>query len=131
MKTLLSFLKNLFVALPIVGVGVVSMLFIIERTPSAQSAVLPYYGGMRTAVIPCACSGNSAIILLDYSTNAPLTLVYQEGVSKLFLNQNIYGTYLLGSYTPGGGSCWMAGSPCWMYPTDGIMDSAPGAGTSL
>lgn len=131
MITIAPFFKNFFFGISTVSIGTVLVVLILAQTPEAHSAVLPYFGGNQVSVVPCTCSGGTTINLLDYGTNTIIPLIYQPGVSKLYLNQNIYGTFLLGSYTPGGGSCWMAGSPCWIYPTGGIMNSAPGTGTSL
>jgi hypothetical protein len=58
-----------------------------------------------------------------------LALVY-DGSSKLYSNNNIYGTYLLGSYSNGGQCQYYVVEDCVDMNSDGKFDSNPGTGTS-
>ena len=89
------------------------------------------YGGQNIFELTCTCSANTLVSLYDYTSSSLLRLVYQPGVSRLYDNQNIYGSYLLGSYQKGAGMCRMVVGPtCVAISSDGQMGSAPGSGTS-
>jgi|SRR3989344_312502 len=105
----------------------VSLTFSSARPVNAQS----YFGGLRVLTMVCTCSANFLIYVLDYATNRVLALVYQPGASLLYSFYNIYGTYLLGSYTPGAGQCQMyVGTSCTQINSDGMLNALPGTGTS-
>jgi hypothetical protein len=90
-----------------------------------------YFGGMKIMSLMCTCSGNQLIYIQNYSSNGGgmLALIY-DGSGRLFSNNNIYGTYLLGSYSSGG-ECQMISYPeCYTINSDGKFDSNPGTGTS-
>ncbi len=88
-----------------------------------------YFGGMRTSALSCTCSGNMLIYINTYGNGGGVLALTYDGSGRLFSNNNIYGTYLLGSYTPGG-NCLMTGDPCTTVTSDGRFDSMPGTGTS-
>lgn len=89
-----------------------------------------YFGGMKTGTFMCTCSGNQLIYINNYAGGGMLTLLY-DGSARLFANNNIYGTYLLGSYSSGGGQCtYYVGEDCVEMSSDGKFDSNPGTGTS-
>lgn len=90
------------------------------------------YGGQRVYTMTCTCSGNLLVYIYDYRTKSILSLIYQEGASVLYRNFNIYGaTYLLGTYSSGGGSCQIyVGEDCVTLNSSGQMGSQPGTGTS-
>ena len=89
-----------------------------------------YFGGMKTMSLVCTCSGNMLIYINDYAGGGSLALIY-NGSARLFSNNNIFGTYLLGSYSPGSGQCQMISYPkCIDINSDGAFDSNPGTGTS-
>ncbi len=89
-----------------------------------------YFGGMKTMTLICTCSGNQLIYINNYAGGGSLALLY-NGSGRLFSNNNIYGTYLLGSYSSGGGECKMISYPeCYSVSSDGSFDSNPGTGTS-
>lgn len=94
-----------------------------------QVRAATYFGGMKTAMLSCTCSGNTLIYINNYATGSQLALIY-DGSGRLFSNNNIFGTYLLGSYSPGG-SCRVGAEPyCDTVNADGRFNSMPGTGTS-
>lgn len=119
--------KNLTLSILIVSFAFlsVSIGFGKSRVMAAQ-----YFGGMKTMTLTCTCSGNTLIYINDYAGGGSLALLY-NGSGRLFSNNNIYGTYLLGSYSSGGGECKMIAYPeCYSVSSDGSFDSNPGTGTS-
>lgn len=95
----------------------------------ATRADASYFGGMKTMTFMCTCTGNQLIYINDYAGGGSLALIY-DGSARLFSNNNIYGTYLLGSYS-GGGQCeYYVGEDCVEMSSDGSFDSNPGTGTS-
>ncbi len=89
------------------------------------------YGGLNLFQIDCTCTGNTIIYINDAASSGVLGLIYQEGSSKLFSNNNIFGEYLLGSYMKNSGQCEIeVGPDCVQLNSDGEMGSAPGTGTS-
>ena len=93
------------------------------------------YGGLKTLTLPCTCSGNAVIYLLDFKTKLPLVLLYQPGVSWLYQWYNIFGTYMLGTYTVPVSQCWIqTGTTCTLIPTiimlGGKIIGGPGTGTT-
>ena len=103
-----------------------------QKTYAQGSIAETPYGGQNLFQITCTCSANTLIYILDYTTSNTLALVYQPGASTLYESQNIYGTYLLGTYQEGGGICEIVVGPtCVELTSDGQMGSAPGTGTSL
>ena len=108
----------------------------VAKTPRQAEAQLITgeipYGGHQIFWFPCTCSGNTLHVIFDYRTLRPLSLVYQPGLSVLYLYYNVFGTYLLGSYQPFTGGCFMyVGISCVPYPSEGLMGNRPGTGTSL
>ncbi len=88
-----------------------------------------YFGGMKTMTFMCTCTGNQLIYINDYAGGGSLALIY-DGSARLFSNNNIYGTYLLGSYSSGGQCEYLVGEDCVEMSSDGSFDSNPGTGTS-
>lgn len=88
-----------------------------------------YFGGMRTSTFSCSCSGSTLIYINDYASGGVLALVYNGG-GRTFSNNNIYGTYLLGSYTSGSQCLYIVGEDCVEMSSDGYFDANPGTGTS-
>ena len=89
------------------------------------------FGGMYLFFIQCTCGSDSLNYINDYKTNNMLALLYEQGQSKLFLNNNIYGKYQLGTYSQATYNCQIeAGDDCVDVKTDGIYGSMPGTGTS-
>ncbi|MBP6905029.1 MAG: hypothetical protein KBB91_03190, partial [Candidatus Pacebacteria bacterium] len=58
-----------------------------------------------------------------------LALVY-NGSGRMYSNNNIYGTYLMGSYSSGGQCTYYVGEDCVEMSSDGAFDSNPGTGSS-
>lgn len=117
--------KNMVLLLVVALFVVVSLMTISSKEVRAAT----YFGGMRTAMLSCTCSGNMVIYVNNYASGGQLALVY-DGSGRLFANNNIFGTYLLGSYSPGG-SCRIGVEPyCEDVNVDGRFDSNPGTGTS-
>lgn len=90
-----------------------------------------YFGGMKIMTFSCTCTGNQLIYIQNYATGSGgmLALIY-DGSARLFSNNNIYGTYLLGSYSSGGQCEYYVGEDCVEMDSDGSFDSNPGTGTS-
>lgn len=95
----------------------------------ATKADASYFGGMKTMTFMCTCTGNQLIYIQDYAGSGVLALVY-DGSARLYSNNNIYGTYLLGSYSSGGNCQYLVGEECVEMKSDGSFDSNPGTGTS-
>ncbi len=131
-------INNKFLRSGMVIGGALLLSFMILFSPkptscNAQTASseIPY-GGQRVYTMTCTCSGNLLVYIYDYRTKSILSLIYQEGASVLYRNFNIYGaTYLLGTYSAGGGSCQIyVGEDCVTLNSSGQMGSQPGTGTS-
>jgi len=111
-------------------------LAVITTPRSAKALSIFTFGGLHTVSSPCTCpssAGNFLLYIYDYKTKSPMALVYSPEVSKLYSDYNFMeGTYMEGSYTPGAGAalCLEAGDPCTPMPSDGLIDSFPGFGTS-
>ncbi len=101
---------------------------VVLTVPRTVRAAGLYFGGMHTVSLTCTCSGNTLMYINNYAGGS-LALIY-DGSGRLYANNNIYGTYLLGSYSPGG-QCQMIAYPdCITIQSDGKFDSNPGTGTS-
>ncbi len=92
------------------------------------------FGGMHILTLDsevCTCSGNSHWIL-DYTQNSLLRLYYQPGSSRLYSNNNLEGTYEVGTYQKGQSeSCMIyVAEDCIELTNDGTYGSSPGTGTS-
>ncbi len=90
-----------------------------------------YFGGMHTASFNCTCSGSTLLYINNYSQagSSTLALIY-NGSARIYSNNNVYGTYLLGSYSSGGQCMYIVGEDCVEMQSDGMLDSNPGTGTS-
>lgn len=122
----------------VAGLLLLSMFFLVPLAPPARSPVAHAqfstetpFGGLNAFQFSCTCSSNVLLFISDYATNKTLRLVYQPGLSKLYLNFNIFGQYLLGSYTPRAGQCtFYVGTKCVNISADGMHGFLPGTGTS-
>jgi hypothetical protein len=119
-------IKNISITVFIFGFGFIATIFGFR--PSRADAA-NYFGGMKTGTFTCTCTANQLIYIQDYATNSVLALVY-DGSAKLYSNNNIYGTYLLGSYSSGGQCQYYVEADCVDMNSDGKFDSNPGTGTS-
>lgn len=97
----------------------------------AKAAGGQYFGGMHTASFSCSCSGSTLLYINNYSNSGSksLALIY-NGSGRVFSNNNVYGTYLLGSYSSGGQCMYYVAEDCVEMQSDGMLDSNPGVGTS-
>lgn len=96
----------------------------------ATTGEIPY-GGQRVYTLTCDCSGNLLLYIYDYRTKSLLTLLYQYGASILYSYYNVYGTYLLGTYTSSGNTCQIyVGEGCVVISSQGQLGNRPGTGTS-
>lgn len=111
-------------------------LFGFYRPQQVEAQVGITFGGLRTFTLPCTCSGNALLYIYDFKTKIPLILLYQPGLSKLFQWYNIFGTYMLGTYTAPISQCFITTSTgCAFVPSFGMLGgpltgSGPGTGTS-
>lgn len=121
-------IKNIFLTALMTSFAFL-IVFSFSKPYEATAIGSQYFGGMKTATFQCTCSGNQLIYVQDYASNKVLALVYDKSV-KLFSNNNIYGTYLLGSYSSGGQCKYQAGEECVEMKSDGKLNSNPGTGTS-
>jgi hypothetical protein len=119
-------IKNIILSTLIFSFAFISTIFGFR--PSRAEAG-NYFGGMKTATFMCTCTGNQLIYIQDYASNGVLALLY-DGSARLYSNNNIYGTYLLGSYSSGGQCEYLVGEDCVEMSSDGKFDSNPGTGTS-
>lgn len=120
-------IKNISLSLLVAVFAFISTVFGFRP---ARVDAANYFGGMKTMTLMCTCSGNQLIYINNYAGGGSLALLY-NGSGRLFANNNIYGTYLLGSYSSGGGECKMISYPeCYSVSSDGTFDSNPGTGTS-
>ena len=119
-------IKNISLSVLMASFAFISVSFGFR--PSRVDAA-NYFGGMKTMTFQCTCSGNQLIYIQDYASNGVLALLY-DGSARLFSNNNIYGTYLLGSYSGGGQCTYYVGEDCVEMSSDGKFDSNPGTGTS-
>ncbi len=107
----------------------IAILALLSFRVSQLDASGQYFGGMRVMALTCTCSANTLIYINNYMGGGTLALVY-NGSGRLFSNNNIYGTYLLGSYSSGGNCQIYVGEDCIEVNSDGSFDSNPGTGTS-
>jgi len=98
--------------------------------PRPLEAAGKYFGGRYSGQFNCSCSGSTLIYIQDYKSNSQLKLIYQAGAAKLYSNNNVFGTYSLGSYSTGGSCMYIVGNSCQEMQSDGMMNSQPGVGTS-
>ena len=91
------------------------------------------FGGMHLIAIQCTCGSDSLHYIQDYKSNRLWALLSSPGRGRLFSNNNLYGTYQLGTYESGGQSCKIeAGEDCVDINSDGnYPGSQPGVGTSF
>ena len=117
----------------VVGIAILLLFSFVpfsQYSVTRAQAAIPD-GGNVILVIDCPCSGNLEVWIIDYASKRLLRLMYQPGISKLFLNYHIYGPYLLGTYFPGGVCLDYKRVGCFVpFPPDGTMSNAPGTGTS-
>ncbi len=118
-------LKNILISTLVLSFAFIAVVSGL-RPKRAEAS---YFGGMKTMTFSCTCTGNQLIYIQDYASNNVLALVY-DGSSRLYSNNNIYGTYLLGSYSSGGNCQYYVGEECVEMKSDGSFDSNPGTGTS-
>lgn len=89
------------------------------------------FGGLNTFRFICTCSGDVNLYVMDYRTNQLLVLLYSPGRSTLYLNYNVFGQYLLGTYGQTSGQCqYIVGEECETQQSDGQLGTQPGTGTS-
>ena len=78
---------------------------------NAASGIMPF-GGKSTSMVPCTCSGNILLYVLD-ARGTTLPLIYQPGVTVLYKMGNpTSGTNMLGQYVSGGQCLIYVGSGC-------------------
>ena len=107
----------------VIGLFFVSPLFASADIGSAFGGYIPT---LPTSIIPCTCSTGYAINYspLYINSNVPTVgALWYSGISILFswYNPITPGTWDLGSFIPGAGECWLAGTPCVLYPTEGAI----------
>lgn len=103
---------------------------------NASQIALGQFGGRIIMNTPCPCSANYMITLFDLSLKAPISVVFQPGVSSLKMNYNpTVGENVLGGYVRGTGVCLIyVGTGCSPSPTGvplGTIDTVRGVGTTL
>ncbi len=115
MRFLLAFLVLMFGA-------------VIAMNINVQSAVAgpgQPFGGLSYFVFTCTCSNNFAIYFDDLTISPPvgLPLIYQPGATILYEFGNILseGTWILGTWQPGGACLYHVGKICAILPTEGTM----------
>ncbi len=90
------------------------------------------FGGEYLFSVQCTCGDDNLNYILNYTDNNMLSLLYEPGQSKLFANNDEYGTYQVGTYSQASQECEIeAGDDCVDIEPDGIYGSEPGTGTSM
>src|SRR3989344_7487047 len=94
-----------------------------SRTAFAQTPLGPErpFGGMNVFNLICACSANVLVYVIDYAGKQLLPLVYQPGVSRLYLNLNIFGRFFVGSYNIGSQCLIFIVKGCAVIPSRGMF----------
>jgi 3D (Asp-Asp-Asp) domain-containing protein len=107
---------------------IVAVLISIIVFPVHVAHAVPF-GGLIIGRIECTCTGNYLIIV--NTSNGQKNLLVMPPLSRLFQYYlfNI-GQFALGTYTPGPKCLIQNGQKCDEVPTDGVIDSMPGAGSS-
>jgi hypothetical protein len=102
----------------------VAFLILLVGTMTAYSIAVPRaiagpgqpFGGQIYNIFPCTCSGNVEVFFNDLTISPPIPpgipLLYQPGVTITcpYYNQTLIGSYILGTWVPGG-QC-LTGSLC-------------------
>ena len=107
----------------------------VATNPTAL--ILDHFGGRVTAVVPCICSAEFMITIVDFKTMLPMILMVQPFVSRINMNYSFLpGNAVLGSFHPVPTPCLNGLPPFLCIPTgaaQGIVTSLPfaGVGTSL
>lgn len=114
-------MKRIFLSLSI-AIFVLAPLHTVHAVP---------FGGLIVGRIECTCTGNYLIVVNE--AKGQKNLLIQPPISRIYQYYlfNI-GQYALGTYTPGPKCLIRNGNSekCDEVPTDGIIDSMPGAGSS-
>lgn len=126
--------KKVFVAIIFVGV----LFFSGQSFVSAQAnAGVPVnyegtiFGGIITGLIPCTCSNNYLIYVVDLVSKSVKSILVWPPYSKLYLFYTFNpGQWVLGTYTAGPVCEVVTTYGCDTIPTDGAINSGPGAGSS-
>jgi hypothetical protein len=107
------------------------LLFLFLSIPVSSYAQVKF-GGRATFRIPCSCTGGaySAFFFSPLYLNSAVPTSGFITVPTTGTNYPSYflsvGRWALGSYTPGTQVCLMTGTPCFVYPTIGVMGRATG-----
>ncbi|HSE56800.1 MAG TPA: hypothetical protein VLB02_01810 [Candidatus Paceibacterota bacterium] len=119
-----------YILLVLLGVLLVAAIILTFQVQRIKAFGGNFYAGRRTGSLSCTCTNNTLIYIQDVVSNTSLALIYDSS-TKLYANNNIYGTYLMGSYSSGGQCEQYVGEECEEVKSDGTMDSNPGTGTSF
>lgn len=105
-----------------------AVLISIFALPVHVAHAIPF-GGLIIGRIECTCTGNYLIVVNE--SMGQKNLLVAPPISRLY-QYYIFnpGQFALGTYTPGPKCMVFNGQQCQEVPTDGIIDSMPGAGSS-
>ena len=103
-------------------------------TSAAGTLLTPTFGGKILEWLPCL-DGNVYMIIDDYSTNIPLTLIYDPKISRLDQGFTInsptsVGAYVLGGYVRTTDTCTLPGDPVTILTALNVVDPLIGIGIS-
>jgi len=90
------------------------------------------FGGMIMGEILCTCHPpHKLIIVQEYTTNSEKRILVAPPFSRLYQHWTMNpGQYVLGTYTPGPRCFIRVSLYCFPLPTDGMINTGPGAGSS-
>lgn len=89
------------------------------------------FGGLITGLIPCTCSNNYMIYVADLVSKSIKSIVVSPPFSKLYLFYTFNpGQWALGTYSSGPKCLVTSTTGCNEIPSDGAINSGPGAGSS-
>ncbi len=129
-------LKKFFVVAVFVGFLFFSgQNFVLAFDNGAYGATGNYqgtiFGGMITGLIPCTCSNNYLIYLVDLVSKSVKAIVVSPPFSRLYLFYTFNpGQWAIGTYSSGPICMVYTGNSCEEVTSDGAINSGPGAGSS-
>lgn len=113
----------------------ITFLFFSHTYAQEEPVVVNYqgtpFGGIITGLIPCTCSNNYLIYVVDLVSRSVKSIVVSPPFSRLYLFYTFNpGQWALGTFSPGPICLVTTTTGCNEIPSDGAINSGPGAGSS-